>query len=290
MTKFLSVLAAFFGSTSSIFVKYSTMPSMLLVMYRLIFSTLILTPITLIKNRKDYKDLDKKIILMIIAGGLFLGLHFIAYFESLNYTNIMDAVMLCCTEVFFVAIFERLFLKEKIKPIGYFLLLITFIGCVIVVTGANASGGIDRLKGDILALIASMLAACYTIIGRRVRRTITTNVYTNIVYGVAGLELIILVLVSGIKITGYESINWFCIAGLVIFPTLLGHSLFSFILKYEKASFVTAVKMLSPVFAAIFGFILFDETPSLQIIIGSIIIICGILSFARLNKNKLISR
>ena len=69
--------------------------------------------------------------------------------------------------------------------------------------------------------------------------------------------------------------------GLTVFCTLLGHSIFSWGLKYEKAAFVSTAKLLEPIFASIFGLILFSEIPPKTSILGGIMIIIGIVVMCR---------
>ena len=75
--------------------------------------------------------------------------------------------------------------------------------------------------------------------------------------------------------------NLWIALGLAIFCTLLGHSIFSWGLKYEKASFVSAVKLLEPVFASILGFVFLREIPSLYTAVGAVLIIVGIILLSR---------
>ena len=64
--------------------------------------------------------------------------------------------------------------------------------------------------------------------------------------------------------------------GLAVLCTLLGHSIFSWGLKYESASFISVVKLLEPVFASLLGILLFREMPAVTSVAGGILIIGGI--------------
>jgi len=60
-----------------------------------------------------------------------------------------------------------------------------------------------------------------------------------------------------------------------------GHSIFSWGLKYEKAAFVSTVKLLEPIFAAILGLLIFKEIPPRTSIGGGILIVVGIVLLCR---------
>jgi len=72
---------------------------------------------------------------------------------------------------------------------------------------------------------------------------------------------------------------------MAVFCTLLGHSVFSWGLKYESAAFIATVKMLEPVFAGLFGVLFFRELPALQVVFGGCVVIIGVYVFSRYTKS-----
>ena len=68
--------------------------------------------------------------------------------------------------------------------------------------------------------------------------------------------------------------------------TLLGHSVFSWGLKYLQPSFVATVKLLEPVFAAVWGMLLFREIPGAQVVLGGTVVLVGIALYSRTEKPK----
>ena len=71
---------------------------------------------------------------------------------------------------------------------------------------------------------------------------------------------------------------------MTIFCTLLGHSIFSWALKYVSAAFVSTAKLAEPVFSAIMAVVLFSEIPKFNQVGGGIIVLAGILLYL-LTKN-----
>ena len=69
--------------------------------------------------------------------------------------------------------------------------------------------------------------------------------------------------------------------GMAVFCTLLGHSVFSWGLKYLPPAFIATVKLMEPVFASVWGLILFAEKPAVPVLIGGAVIICGIALYSR---------
>ena len=71
---------------------------------------------------------------------------------------------------------------------------------------------------------------------------------------------------------------------LAIFSTILGHSIFSWCLKYFSPAFVSASKLCEPVVAAIMAAFLFFEIPKMLQILGGTLIIGGVLYYSRIER------
>ena len=71
-----------------------------------------------------------------------------------------------------------------------------------------------------------------------------------------------------------------------MFCTLLGHSVFSWGLKFESASFIATIKLLEPVFSSVFAFFLFGEVPAWLTVLGGGIVILGVYLYARFGEAR----
>ncbi len=279
--KKLAVLLGVIGvSLSAIFVRISTAPSIILVLYRVFIASLLLAPYIFIKNRKELFELNLKDVFLCMVSGLFLGLHFTAYFTSLSFTSIASAVVLVDTEVFFVAFGSMLLFKEKILKGAWGGILLTFVGSVIIAM-ADAGVGSDVVRGDILAFSGAFFMAVYTMIGAFCRKKMSTTVYTFLVYTSSAITMLMISIMKGIPLIGYDNINWISALGMAVFCTLMGHSIFSWGLKYLPSSYIATIKLLEPVFASILGLICFGEVPGIYVVLGGVIVIIGIWLYSK---------
>ena len=285
MKKLLILLGVVGVSLSAPFIRISTAPSMVLVLYRVLLATLLLLPYELLRNRKELMCLSRKTILLCLMSGLCLGLHFSCYFEAIRHTSIASAVALADTEVFFVAFMMFFIFREKIPGRAWAGILLTFSGSLLIAL-SDAGGGDNILLGDIIAIAAAACMAVYTIIGRTCRRELTTITYTLLVYFSASVTVLIILIFTGTPLLGYGPVNWLSALGMAVFCTLLGHSVFSWGLKYESAAFISTAKLLEPVFAGILGVLLFREIPKLQVIIGGCIVILGVYVYSRFAEDS----
>ena len=275
MKKLLIILGVVGVSLSAPLIRISTAPSMVLVLYRVALAAILLLPYAMIRSRAELRELKKKELLLCLISGAFLGLHFCCYFEALRFTSIASAVVLVDTEVFFVAFLLLFLFRERISKPAWLGILITFAGSV-VIAASDAGNGSNALLGDLIALAGAACMAVYTIIGKTCRQRITTTAYTVLVYLSAAVTVLVILLCSGVPISGYGPVNWLSALGMAVFCTLLGHSVFSWGLKYESAAFISTAKLLEPVFASLLGILLFREIPKTSVVLGGCIVILGV--------------
>lgn len=271
---------------SAIFVKYSDAPSIITATYRLLWTVLLMTPVIVLskKFRNELKTANKKTVLLCAVSGIFLALHFTLWFESLNHTSVASSTAIVCTEVIWVALGFRMFLGGSISGKAWLSIFITIIGSLIIAL-ADVSAGGNNLTGDLLSLAAAIFAAIYTLIGRFARESMTTTVYTYIVYFFCAISLCIALYASGLSFTGYGSSAIIVGLLLCVFSTLLGHSIFSWGLKFMSPAFISASKLCQPAVAAVFAYFLFNEIPSLLLVIGGVITILGVLYYSRIETS-----
>ena len=147
-------------------------------------------------------------------------------------------------------------------------------------------GGESGLLGNALALGSTLLLAMYTMIGASVRSRISNSTYTFVAYGCAALTVLVISLISGTPLTGYGANNWLTALGMAVLCTLMGHSVFTWGLKYLPPAYISTVKLLDPVFSALWGLLLFQEKPTLQVILGGVIVIAGVFIYGRATEEE----
>ncbi len=271
-------------SLSSIFVKYSSAPSSVTAAYRLLWTVLILSPAVWGKRgvRQELLSVDKKTLLLSALSGVFLAVHFVLWFESLSHTSVASSTTIVCTEVVWVALGFVLFLKGKISKKAVLAIGITLLGSVLIAF-ADA-GGENNLYGDVLALLAAVAVAVYMLLGRVVRKNTSTTVYTYIVYVACAITLVIMCAFSKASLIAYGYSAPVVGLLLAVFSTILGHSIFSWCLKFFSPSFVSASKLCEPVVAAILAGILFAEVPRMLQLIGGALVLGGVYYYSRIEK------
>lgn len=274
-------------SVSAILVRLAEAPSAVIATLRLSWTVLLLTPMVFLKkeNREELLKVERKKLLFCAISGICLAFHFLSWFESLKHTSVASSLAFGCTEVIWVSIGFFLFMKGKLTKKEILCIAITVAGSLFI-TFADSSAGGRHLYGDMLALFSAILVSAYTLIGREARKTMTTTVYTYIVYISCTVVLIGITLLQGYSAAEFDTRAVTTCFFLAVFSTLLGHSVFSWCLKYFSPSFVAASKLCEPVIASVIAVFLFEEIPVPMQLIGGIIVLIGVFFYSKVEGEK----
>lgn len=285
MKRLIVMLGVTGASMSSVFIRTATAPSVVLVLYRMTIAVLLLSPVVLSRNWKEIRGLSRRELALCMTSGVFLGLHFTAYFASLSMTTIASSVVLVNTEVLFVAVISMVLWKKRLSRMGWCAILLAFAGSVVVAMGGGGAG-VGGLTGNLVALSGALFMTIYTLIGSVCRRTVSTSAYTYLVYFAAAVTVLLAALATGTPLFGYDPINYWMALALAVFCTLMGHSIFSWGLKYLSAAFVSVAKLAAPVMAAGWGLLLFREIPSAREVVGGAMVLLGLAIYTRTENNE----
>lgn len=272
-------------SMSAIFVRLSDAPSVVTAAARLLWTVVMLTPAVFFRreNRKELQSVGGRMFLLCIISGIFLAVHFVLWFESLQHTSVASSTAIVCTEVIWVSIGYCLFLKGKLSGKAIGCIGITLLGSVLIAFSDSSAGG-GQLYGDILSLLAAIAVAVYTLIGREARKTMSTTIYTYIVYVACSVTLAGMTLLQGYGVADFGTRALLVGFLLALFSTILGHSIFSWCLKYFSPSFVSASKLCEPVVAAAMAVFLFREIPDVMKVVGGAIVIGGVFLYSKIEE------
>lgn len=269
----LIFFSVFCMATSSIIIRYSQSPAMIIALYRVVFTSILAASLGGPRLFASLKAISRRDYLYILVAGIFLALHFAFWINSLNYTSIPSSVLFTNLQVIFVLLFSIMFLKEKVNTWVIGGILLAILGSALIGGGDLASG---RFYGDMLALASGLFIAVYFIVGRQVRSRVDAWPYTSIVSAVAVLVLWPAAALFNLPLTGFELKEWFLFFLLALGPGIAGHGILNWTLKYVKAPVVSVSVLGESVGASILAYIFFRELLLWYQIIGGIFILAGI--------------
>lgn len=211
-------------------------------------------------------------------SGVFLGLHFGLWLWSLELTTVASSVTLVTMSPIFVALGAARFLGEPTARR-------TWVGMGITIAGALAVGladgvavdlGPTALAGDALAFGGALAVTGYLLLGRVARRDVPATRYSSSVFAVAAAVLLGACLATGTPLWGYSGTTWLALAGLVVGPQLLGHSIFNALLSRVQPTVVSIVVLGEPVGATLLAWLFLDELPAPLFWVGAPLVLAGV--------------
>lgn len=289
-------------STASIFIRFAQeeAPSLVIAAYRLSIATILISPLALIKYRQEIRQLSAQELGMSFISGIFLALHFAFWITSLEYTTVASSAVFVSTIPLWVALLSPFTIKESVSRFVMWGMLIALMGGVII--GLSDACQIQAFEwvcppltefiggtaiwGDMLAVIGAITAACYMLIGRRLRAKMSLVGYIFIVYGIASVVLLLMVGVAGYHLFSFSANTYLWMILLAVIPQLIGHSTINWALRYMSAAYVSIALLGEPVGSTILAYFLLSETPGELKIFGAILILTGIYMASREKKDK----
>ncbi len=220
---------------------------------------------------------------LIILAGLFLCFHFATWISSLSYTTIASASFLILVQPLLIAVAAHLFLHEKLNRWNILGMILTVVGAGLI-CGGDLSLDRQHLFGDGLALLGAIGSTAYLFVARLARpdkpggeKGIALIDYLPNVYLVSAFGLLVINLVGGIPLVGYSSKTWLFLIVLAFIPTVIGHSLFNWAMRYLPAFTVNILVVGEPIGASILAYLLLSEIPSQGLIFGSLLMLVAVI-------------
>lgn len=264
-------------STSAILIRYAESGPLTIAFYRMLFTTLILSPWLILYRLDELKGLKKSDWLRLAFVGLVLAAHFAFWITSVNMTTVANSVVLVSTHPLMVAAIAALFLKEfpsKVALLGGF--AATF-GIVLMFFGEISMVG---LTGNLFALIGALAGGIYIVAGRSERKKLSTISYCFVVYGFTMIFLAPLAFFESGFVPSAQ-IDWLLFLTMALVPGILGHTLYNYALGKVPAFFVSTALVGEPVLSSLFAWLLLSEIPSEWTLIGAPLVFVGILLAAQ---------
>jgi drug/metabolite transporter (DMT)-like permease len=279
------VAGVVFASFSSIFIRLSSAPPLIIAFYRMGFAALLLAPFFITRTLREAKALTPREWLLLLASGLSLGMHFATWITSLSYTSVASSVVLVSTHPILVYLLSRLFLGERGSLRRFLFVLCAVAGSAVLSIGDLAKGE-HALLGDLLALLGAASVAVYLVIGRSVRARRSVTLYTFLVYSISALFLLGSALLMGERFAPYPARDFALFAALAVVCTLLGHSIYNWALRYLSSTYVSVSVLIEPIAATIMAYLFFGELPNWLGGLGALMVLAGIFGYSRIREER----
>ena len=246
-------LALFSVSSTSIVIRYvAGVPALTLAFWRMLSASGMLWSYSRFTVLKPLSRANK---IRIVFAGISLGLHFSFFFIGVRNTTIANATLFATTGPFFTTIFSLL-LGQKIHRKIFIGLAFAIIGFIII-QGSDFNIGAKFLYGNLISLLSGFCIAVTYIFASKIREDTENVVYGRTLFFFKKGDII-----------------WLLFLGFV--PSILGHNMLNYSIKYLSPTAVASVPLGEPIIASLFGYILFSEKLPLESLIGGPFILFGV--------------
>ena len=259
------------SSTSLVVRSVATVPALVLAFWRMFTASGMLWSFSVIRPAGKLSPINKK---RIIFAGIFLGCHFACFFLGIRNTSIANATLLGCMAPIFT-VFISIFQKKKINKMTYVGLIIAIVGGGIVQSG-DISLNSANLFGNSIALLSALFLAFTFVLAEQIRQETANVVYGRSLFFVASITVLFIATTTGDSVLNFKpgDIPWFLFLGLV--PSIFGHNLLNYAVKYITPTAVSSVPLGEPIIASIFALLLFGEAIPFGALLGGPVVLIGV--------------
>lgn len=262
-------------SLSPIITRASHSPSLVIAANRMLYTVLLLTPFTLGAILREVRTIPVKSLLLNLTSGVFLGLHFWSWIDSLQHTSVANSTILVNLHPIFILVIGRIFLKEKVDRTSILSTLIAISGSLLLIYHSLTHLSLN-VRGDLMAVVGALTVSVYLTIGAQIRQHVSNKTYTYIAYLTAFVTLLALSWPTQTQVFSYPPSDILVFLGLAVVPTLLGHSLFNMSMKTLNPHFISMAILGEPIMASLWAYLLFSEKISPIQWAGGMMIIAGL--------------
>ena len=267
------VFGVLMGASSVLLIKASTLEPGVLAAGRLLIAVGILFPFWWRERRRSSTTLWASIRPSILPG-IFLGLHFISWNAGARATLAGNATLLVNMVPLVMPLMAWAFLRESPtrREIGG--TATAFLGLMVLAWGDYRFSP-EHLVGDGLCFLAMILYAFYILLARRRARPGQMFTYLVPLYTVGGLMSLVWAMIFEHPLAPISWTNALLLAGLVVGPTLAGHSITNWAMTVMRAQAVSLLNLTQFVFAGFMAFLVFGEVPGPAFLVTAVLVVAG---------------
>ncbi|GAC1432392.1 MAG: DMT family transporter [Ktedonobacteraceae bacterium] len=264
-------IAILFFGLAGVLGKLSVLPSPLIVLGRVVFAGVVLLVACLLQHI-PLRPKQRRDGFLLIGQGALLALHWTAFFQSINVSNVAIGLLSFSSFPLFTAALEPLLLKQRPSRIQIVAALLILPGIYLLVPSFTLQN--RTTLGVAWGLLAGATFALLSVANRWLGRSypsLTISLYQD---GVAALVLLpALFLMPSAALWTLHELLILLILGIVC--TALAHTLFIASMQDITAQSASLLASLEPVWGILFGVLLLKDIPTPITLVGGVIILCA---------------
>ena len=244
---------------------------------RIWIAALTMLAICLIKKKPPPKRRDVPV--FIFAGAVGFALYTVFYALGFSMVTVTTGTVILSLSPIFTALLAQLFMKERIRPLGWVFTGVSFLGILILVLW---NGALSVNNGVLILLLTAVLLSTYNFIQRKLTKSydaIQSCAYSLIAAAII-LSPFLPAAIGDLAKTSPVSFSAIiilgtCNSGLAYLCWSKAFSL------ADRTADVANFLYLPPFLATLIAFVAFHELPDLGTVVGGIVILFGLWMFQK---------
>ncbi len=270
------LLGVLSGGTAIIWIKASDENPLLVAAYRLLIAAIVLTPFFLRELSQFQGEYGRKQFSWVILPAVALAFHLMTWVVGARMTQTSNAVLIANLTPVAVPFFVWIFYREQVNRQEVIGTLLAMVG-LLWITGSTLMVSKTDFFGDLICFVSMLGFALYLALGRKNGGRISLWLYMVPLYYVAGLISLGCAFLTINPIKPYTLNNILMILGLGIFPTVIGHTILNYSMKFFRSQVVSVANLGQILVGTLLGFLVLGDAPRPSFYGASLLIILGIL-------------
>jgi len=272
---FLLLFGVLCGSTAVIMIKASTEHPFLVASYRLLVAALILSPLFFRGLRAFQGSYRWKQLGWSALPGVMLAIHFMSWVVGARLTQVANASLIANLTPVVMPFFLWIIYRERVNRREILGTAFTLLGMV-VLSLSTLRVSPTGFTGDMICFGSMLAFAAYLALGRKNGGRLPLWLYMVPLYTIAGLVCLFSALFLINPIKTYTPANLLLMLGLGVIPTVFGHTILNYSMKFFRGQMVSVTNLTQPLFAGVLGFLFFGEVPRPVFYVAAGMIVLGV--------------
>ncbi|QIO05406.1 DMT family transporter [Acinetobacter shaoyimingii] len=267
------VIAMLLSGSIGLFVIKSGQSPINIVFFRCLIAALCLAPLCYFYGQFNKKYFNIKELMLMISSGLLIVFNWALLFAAFPKTSISLATIVYHVNPFIILFLGAILFKNKINKNDITWTVLAFIGLIIIIGLGNFKFDYNQFSGLALVLIATTLYSISVLITKKLNNT--PPLLIVLIQTISGA--IVLCPFANLIGTSPSGNQWIFIICLGVFHTALLYFLMYSAIKKIPLNNISILSFIYPISTIFIDYLFFDHLLTSLQIIGSLLILIGVL-------------
>lgn len=244
-----------------------------LAVFRYLVASIVLVPVALWKKIRIPKR--SELLRFVLIGVFGISIYNILLNTGEKTITAASSCFIINTAVVITAIISVLFLKERVRILGWVGMLVSLMGVGMIAFG-EGEGGLSADVGGLFVFIAAISTSIYFVVQKPL--LVKYSSLEVVTYAIWFGTLAMLPGLAGIteEVVHASMVSTLSVVYLGVFPAVIAYVAWSYVLSQMPASRAATFLYVVPVLSILLGFLLINEMPTVVSLIGGGVVLSGV--------------